>query len=48
MTNAMSYTEWFSVYKVGQRVASTFTNEDETVFIAGDVRSRTALQKEIT
>ncbi|KAF2416539.1 hypothetical protein EJ08DRAFT_622520 [Tothia fuscella] len=28
--------EWFSVYKVGQRVASTFTNEDGRVLIAGD------------
>jgi len=28
--------EWFSVYKVGQRVASTFTNETSRVFIAGD------------
>ncbi|QDS71928.1 hypothetical protein FKW77_000650 [Venturia effusa] len=28
--------EWFSVYKVGQRVASTFASEDGKVFIAGD------------
>ncbi|EXJ81516.1 hypothetical protein A1O1_07580 [Capronia coronata CBS 617.96] len=28
--------EWFSVYKVGQRVASTFTDERERVFITGD------------
>lgn len=28
--------EWFSVYKVGQRVASRFSDESEHVFIAGD------------
>ncbi|OQV06647.1 FAD binding domain-containing protein [Cladophialophora immunda] len=28
--------EWFSVYKVGQRVASTFSAEHDRVFIAGD------------
>lgn len=28
--------EWFGVYKVGQRVASTFTDETERVFITGD------------
>ncbi|KIX06265.1 uncharacterized protein Z518_04240 [Rhinocladiella mackenziei CBS 650.93] len=28
--------EWFSVYKVGQRVASTFVDETERVFITGD------------
>ncbi|KAI1628945.1 FAD binding domain-containing protein [Exophiala viscosa] len=28
--------EWFSVYKVGQRVASTFSAEHERVFITGD------------
>ncbi|KEF58506.1 uncharacterized protein A1O9_06432 [Exophiala aquamarina CBS 119918] len=28
--------EWFSVYKVGQRVASTFTDSTERVFITGD------------
>ncbi|TLD15050.1 hypothetical protein E2P81_ATG09898 [Venturia nashicola] len=28
--------EWFSVYKVGQRVASTFSSEDNKIFIAGD------------
>ncbi|KIW72198.1 hypothetical protein PV04_00410 [Phialophora macrospora] len=28
--------EWFSVYKVGQRVASTFSAEGGRVFIAGD------------
>ncbi|RDI77725.1 hypothetical protein Vi05172_g12292 [Venturia inaequalis] len=28
--------EWFSVYKVGQRVASTFSSHDDKVFIAGD------------
>ncbi|TVY76161.1 3-hydroxybenzoate 4-monooxygenase, partial [Lachnellula suecica] len=28
--------EWFSVYKVGQRVANNFTNEAENVFITGD------------
>ncbi|KAK3081735.1 hypothetical protein LTS18_003306 [Coniosporium uncinatum] len=28
--------EWFSVYKVGQRVSSTFINETSRVFIAGD------------
>ena len=29
--------EWFSVYKVGQRVASTFSAENDKVFITGDV-----------
>jgi phenol 2-monooxygenase len=38
-TDRTIYIEWFSVYKVGQRVASTFSNEDEKVFIAGDVSS---------
>ena len=28
--------EWFSVYKVGQRVASRFADETERVFITGD------------
>ncbi|TVY41092.1 3-hydroxybenzoate 4-monooxygenase [Lachnellula subtilissima] len=28
--------EWFSVYKVGQRVSNKFTNEMENVFITGD------------
>ncbi|KAH8586415.1 FAD binding domain-containing protein [Bisporella sp. PMI_857] len=28
--------EWFSVYKVGQRVANKFTNDSERVFITGD------------
>ncbi|EXJ78900.1 hypothetical protein A1O3_08400 [Capronia epimyces CBS 606.96] len=28
--------EWFSVYKVGQRVANHFSDESERVFIAGD------------
>ncbi|KAL3426087.1 FAD binding domain-containing protein [Phlyctema vagabunda] len=28
--------EWFSVYKVGQRVANRFTDEAERVFITGD------------
>ncbi|KAH6672564.1 FAD binding domain-containing protein [Halenospora varia] len=28
--------EWFSVYKVGQRIANQFTDEDEKVFITGD------------
>ncbi|KAK5378078.1 hypothetical protein LTS03_004954 [Exophiala xenobiotica] len=28
--------EWFSVYKVGQRVASTFSAENDRVFITGD------------
>ncbi|KAH8806083.1 FAD binding domain-containing protein [Xylogone sp. PMI_703] len=28
--------EWFSVYKVGQRVANRFTDEMERVFITGD------------
>jgi hypothetical protein len=41
--DATGYTEWFSVYKVGQRVASVFTNDEERVFIAGDVSSLTAL-----
>jgi len=31
--------EWFSVYKVGQRVASTFTDPTDRVFITGDVSS---------
>lgn len=29
--------EWFGIYKIGQRVASHFTNSDNNVFIAGDV-----------
>ncbi|KAI9741542.1 MAG: hypothetical protein M1818_004348 [Claussenomyces sp. TS43310] len=28
--------EWFSVYRVGQRVASSFTSPDQKVFITGD------------
>ncbi|KAG9239305.1 FAD binding domain-containing protein [Amylocarpus encephaloides] len=28
--------EWFSVYKVGQRVANRFTDDEEKVFITGD------------
>ncbi|RDW61538.1 FAD protein [Coleophoma crateriformis] len=28
--------EWFSVYKVGQRVANRFTDDSERVFITGD------------
>ncbi|KIW15396.1 hypothetical protein PV08_05442 [Exophiala spinifera] len=31
-----SSVEWFSVYKVGQRVASTFSAENDRVFITGD------------
>lgn len=33
-----SISEWFSVYKVGQRVASDFTDCTGRVFLAGDVR----------
>lgn len=29
--------EWFSVYRVGQRLANRFTDDSEKVFIAGDV-----------
>ena len=28
--------EWFSVYRVGQRVASRFENEEQNIFIVGD------------
>jgi phenol 2-monooxygenase len=28
--------EWFSVYRVGQRVASSFTSPDQKIFITGD------------
>lgn len=32
-----NYTEWFGVYKVGQRVAKRFSDDSQKVFIAGDV-----------
>lgn len=28
--------EWFSIYRVGQRVASSFSSPDQKIFIAGD------------
>lgn len=31
------FVEWFSVYKVGQRVATNFTDKTSRVYIAGDV-----------
>ena len=30
-------TEWFGVYKVGQRVAKRFSDDIQKIFIAGDV-----------
>lgn len=34
---SLTPSEWFGIYKVGQRVAKKFSSESEKVFIAGDV-----------